>query len=474
MKTVIKHATIATMDPVIGELPTGDILIQDGRIEAVEPQIDTDAEIIDATGMIAIPGLIDTHRHTWQTALRGLLADGVIPDYIRGVRLQMAPRYRPEDMYWGNYAGALDALNMGVTTIVDYCHNIVTPDHAHEAIRGLRDSGVRALYGHGLSPINENTFAGSASGQGQEASAFKQRLATARALRSEYFSSTDQRLTFGICPQELLIAPPEEVAEEFATARELSARLVFHANQVCVRQLFHDVELLHARGLLGPDLLLVHCTFNTRHEWELLREYGVSVSVCPETEMQMGMGFPAIREATEYTAGPGIAIDCVSGAGGDLITEARLVLQAVRWRTDEPGYNNWLAPQQITWTTREALTWATINGARCAGLESVTGSLTPGKRADVVLLDARSISMAGWNRLDPIGAVVAHMNAGNVHTVLVDGQVVKRDGALVHADTAAAIGGLESSREYLMANAEAEGGFIPQPPVDIPLYREHA
>ncbi|KQR90722.1 MAG: amidohydrolase family protein [Microbacterium ginsengisoli] len=475
-RTLIRGAAVVSMDDSIGDLPRGDILIEDGTIVAVGQGLDqVDADIIEAGHMIAMPGMVDTHRHTWQTALRGILADGNIPDYLRGIRLQMAPRYRAEDMYVGNYLGALDCLNAGVTSLVDYCHNILDPDGAHAAVTGLLDAGIRGLYGHGMTPVVENTWSESRGGaeSGEESGSYPARAALAREIKSTYFSS-DGVLRFGLVPQELAITPAAEVVREFAFARELGARMTQHANQVIVRQLFSDVAVMHRHDLLGDDLLLVHCTFNTPEEWKLLEGTGTMVSVCAETEMQMGMGYPRIAEATRHTPGPSLGIDCVSGDAGDMISHARLVLQATRYRSDEPGYERMVAPQQMLWTTRDALRWLTINGAKAAGVDDVVGSLSPGKRADVVLLDMSGVSQAGWNRRDPAGAIISQAHAGLVATVLVDGRVVKRDGRLVHVDLPAAMRRMDASQGYLYDQMDANGGFIPQPPIDIPLYRERA
>ncbi|GAA1680174.1 amidohydrolase family protein [Microbacterium lacus] len=477
MRILIRGVAAATVDDSLGDLERTDILIDGALIAAIAPDISADVdEVIDGSGMIAMPGMVDTHRHTWQTALRGILADGNIPDYLRGIRLQMAPRYRPEDMYAGNYVGALDALNSGVTTLVDYCHNILDPDCAHAAVGGLRDAGIRALYAHGLTPILTNTWSQSRGGarDGGDPAALHTRAQLAREIRDAYFASDDQLLRFGIAPQELAIAPAADVAREFALARELGARITMHANQVMVRQLFEDVEVLHRERLLADDLLLVHCTFNTAHEWELLEGTGVTVSVCAETEMQMGMGYPAISETTRHTPGPSLGIDCVSGNSGDMLSHARLVLQASRYRADEPEYAQWRAPQVMAWSTRDALRWATINGARAAGVDHLVGSLTVGKRADIVLVDMSGVSQAGWNRQDPTGALISQGNAGCVHTVLVDGSIVKRNGRLAGVDDRAAVRLLEESHDHLYGQMHDHGGFIPQPPIDIPLYRERA
>jgi cytosine/adenosine deaminase-related metal-dependent hydrolase len=420
--------------------------------------------------MIAMPGMVDTHRHTWQTGLRGILADGNIPDYLRGFRIQMAERYRPQDMYAGNYLGGLDAINSGVTTIVDYCHNLLGPDHAHASVTGLRDSGVRALYGHGMVPVTSNTWGEAKGGvdDGPNVNEFETRASWAREIKGEYFSSDHQLLRMGIAPQELAIAPASEVKLEFELARELGARITLHANQVLVPRLFKDVEVLHEHGLLGNDLLLVHCTFNTDHEWELLRDTGTTISVCAETEMQMGMGFPVIREATDFTAGPSLGIDCTSSTGADMISHARLVLQVSRWKADQPAYATKHMPTEMKWRTSDAIKWLTVNGAKAAGVDDLVGTLSPGKRADIVLLDMSGVSQAGWNRRNPGPAIIAQTNSGNVDTVLIDGKFVKRHGELVHVDVKAAFATLEESTDYLWKQMDENGGFIPEPLVELP------
>ena len=473
MRLLIENAAVVTMDSAIGDFERANILVENGRIAAIRPGLEAaDAERIDASSMIAMPGMVDTHRHTWQTGLRGILADGNIPDYLRGFRLQMATRYRPQDMYAGNYLGGLDALNSGVTTLVDYCHNILDLDYAHASVNGLRDSGVRALYGHGMVPVTSNTWSESRGGSasGLDWDDFATRSSWAREIRQEYFSSDDQLLRFGIAPQELAVAPIADVKREFELARELGARITFHSNQVLVRRLFKDIEVLDANALLGDDLLLVHCNFNTDHEWELLRDTGVTISVCAETEMQMGMGFPVIREAVENTPGPSLGIDCTSSTGGDMISHARLVLQATRWREDQPQYEQMRQPTVMRWKTRNALEWLTVNGARAAGVGDLVGSLTPGKRADIVLLEMGGVSQAGWNRREAAAAIVAQTNSGNVDTVIVDGVIVKRAGKLVHVDVNAALSTLARSSEYLFEQMDLNGGFIPEPPVELPVF----
>lgn len=477
-RILIKNASVVTMDDSLGDFEVADILIEDGAIKDIRPGIDAEAsveaEVIDASGMIAIPGLWDAHRHTWQTGLRGILADGRIPDYLRGFRLQMATLYRAEDMYAAQYAGGLDCLENGVTGLVDYCHNLIDEDYARASVEGLQASGVRGLFGHGMVPVTENTFAdgkGLSEGSDNLDLSSNWRFELARKIRKEYFNDSDV-LQFGIAPQETAIAPAAEVAQEFALARELNARITFHANQVAVPDGGQrDMNTLLEHDLLGPDVNLVHMTFSNPDEWDIIDGTGASVTVCAETEMQMGMGFPVIEQATRHTkAGPSLGMDCTSSTSGDMLAHARLVLQCTRWLSDADHYRNFTHPKKINWTTRDALAWITINGARAAGVDHLTGSLTPGKRADIVLLDMSGIAWAGWNRADPCSMVVSQANSRNVHTVMVDGQIVKRGGPLLHIDAKGAVDRLEASHDYLVDIMNQNGGFIPQPPVPLPLY----
>ncbi len=477
-RILIKNAAVVSMDDAIGDFEKADILVEDGQIREIRPDIDRDgkieADVIDAEGMIAIPGLWDAHRHTWQTGLRGILADGRIPDYLRGFRLQMAPLYRAEDMYAANYAGGLDCLENGVTGLVDYCHNIISEDYAHAAVEGLKASGVRGLYAHGMVSVTENTFAGGkglTEGNQERNLSHNWRFELARRIRAEHFSG-EGILGFAIAPQELAIAPAADVAQEFALARELGVRITFHSNQVAVPDGgMRDMHTLAGHGLLGPDVNLVHMTFSNPDEWDIVAGSGASVTLCAETEMQMGMGYPVTAEATKFTsAGPSLGMDCTSSTSGDMLAHARLVLQCTRWLGDASHYRDFSHPKKIHWTTRDALSWITINGAKAAGVDHLTGSLTPGKRGDIVLLDMRGIAFAGWNRKDPCSMVVSQTNSRNIHTVLVDGKIVKNGGQLIHVDVNAATRRLEQSHDYLNEMMDRNGGFIPQPPVPLPLY----
>lgn len=468
-RVLIRNASVITLDPELGDLPRADILVEDGDIVAIGPDLGvSDAETIDASGQIAIPGFANTHLHTWQHALRGVCADWTVKDYVRCWRIHLGPMYRPEDMYVGNYAGALDALNAGVTLVVDYCHNVVTRDHAREALRGLRDAGVRALFGLAYTPVLDHGFSTErVEVENEDLPDHDARVRFAHQLAGEEFSSKDGLVTLAIVPQEIEIADWDDVVAEFRSARELDAWISIHANQVLAPKRWEDVRKIHRAGLLGPDILFVHCSFAADDELKLIADAGASVSVQAETEMQMGMGFPITGKLIEHGVAPSLGVDITSNGSGDMFAQMRMALQVGRMLADDAFYQRSEMPEDVSLTTRQALEWATVNGARGAGLGDRVGTLTPGKVADIVLVNGNDFNLIGWNREDPVGTVVMQANAGNVSTVLVDGRIVKRDGKLVGVDPAAVRRQVEGSQAFVRGWAGEHGGILPQPRIEL-------
>ena len=152
-RTLIRGARVIEGDPATSAGEVSDVLVDDGRIAAIGPDLESDAEVLDASGGILAPGFVDTHRHTWQTAMRGICADWTLLDYFRGIRIAASAVYTPEDIYAGNAAGALEALDAGVTCVLDFSHCLISPDHADEAVRGLREAGLRGVFAYGMFPV---------------------------------------------------------------------------------------------------------------------------------------------------------------------------------------------------------------------------------------------------------------------------------------------------------------------------------
>lgn len=453
-RIVVKNGTVLTMEP--GATPRrADILIEDTRIAHIAPAIDhPDADVIDATRCIVMPGMIDTHRHVWQTQLRGITYDWSLKDYIRSVRFQAAAHYRPEDMYAGNHLGMLEAIDAGITTVLDFSHCINTPEHADAALAGTRDTGIRSVFALGLNDVPGATF-----------TTLGQRIDHARALRNADLSSDTALVTMGISLSDVLVAGIDRVTQEVATSRDLGLRITLHANAVMFPQPVSEVAFLEHAGLLGPDLIWVHMNQTTDDELRRVADTGGAISTTPETEMQMGMGAPAHGRFMDVGGQCTFGCDVISNNSGDLFPQLRLALHAERMRRNAIELDNHHGPDTITPTALSHLEGATINGARALGLDSRTGTLTPGKEADLIVIRADAPNTHPMN--DPVATVALHAHAGNVDTVLVAGRILKRDGRLL-ADPSRRLRLMDESHAHLFEAIHKTGGLIPQPPAPLP------
>jgi 5-methylthioadenosine/S-adenosylhomocysteine deaminase len=440
-RTLLRGGHVITMDPAIGDLATGDVLIEDGKIAAVEASIEADAEVVDATGRIVIPGFVDTHRHTWEASIRNVAPDATLDDYFVEILDTFAPLYRPEDVYSSNLAGSLECLNAGITTLVDWSHINNTPEHPDAGVKALQETGIRAQYAYGSAntSLAAYWFDSSIAIPGDDV----------RRVRESYFSSDDQLLTMALATRGTGFCQDEVVRSEWALARELNIPITVHVAMGRMAGRFGMVKALSTMDLLGPDTTFIHCCYLSEEEWRLLADSGGTVSIAPQVETQMGHGWPPTAKTLEYGLRPSFSIDVVTTVPGDMFTQMRAAFAADRARTNAIWWEK-NEPAEGLLTHRQMLEAATINGAFVAGLESRTGSLSPGKQADVVLLDATAINMAPIH--DPVAAVVLCADVSNVEGVLVNGEWRKRDFKLV-ADVANARTLVENSRDYLLAEA---------------------
>jgi cytosine/adenosine deaminase-related metal-dependent hydrolase len=440
-RILLSGGQVITMEPAIGDLATGDVLIEDGKIVAVEPSIEADAEVVNATGRIVIPGFVDTHRHTWETAIRGVAPNATLDDYFVDILDTFAPLYRPEDVYSSNLAGSLECLNAGITTLVDWSHINNTPEHPDAGVKALQETGIRAQYAYGSAntSLAAYWFESTIAIPGDDV----------RRIRETYFSSDDQLLTMGLATRGTGFCKDEVVTSEWALARELNIPITVHVAMGRMAGRFGMVKALSTMGLLGPDTTFIHCCYLSEEEWRLLAESGGTVSIAPQVETQMGHGWPPTAKTLEYGLRPSFSIDVVTTVPGDMFTQMRAAFGADRARQNAIWWEK-NEPAEGLLTHRQMLEAATINGAFVAGLESRTGSLTPGKQADIVLLDATAINMTPIH--DPVAAVVLCADVSNVEHVLVNGEWRKRDFKLV-ADVANARTLVENSRDHLLAEA---------------------
>ncbi|WP_367319445.1 amidohydrolase family protein [Streptomyces sp. HUAS ZL42] len=444
-RTLLRAGHIVSMDPDIGDLPQGDVLIEDGRIAAVQPEISADAEVLDMTGRIVIPGFVDSHRHTWEASIRGVAPDATLDDYFVDVLDTFAPLYTPEDVYAANLAGALECLNAGITTLVDWSHINNTPEHPDAAIQALTESGIRAQYAYGSAntSLADYWFESKIAIPGDDV----------RRIRAEYFSSDSGLLTMALATRGPGFCVNDVVTAEWALARELDIPITVHVAMGRLAGRFGMVKQLHGLGLLGPDTTYIHCCYFSEEEWRLVADSGGTVSVAPQVETQMGHGWPPVMTAIEHGLRPSLSIDVVTTVPGDMFTQIRSAFGAERARVNADCWQANLPVPETMLTARQMLGIATANGAHVAGVEDRTGSLTPGKRADVVAIDATALNVAPVH--DAAAAVTLCADVSNVDTVLVDGVVRKRDGRLV-ADVARARRLVEESRDRLLAAKEAK------------------
>ncbi len=439
-RTLIRGGRVLTMRDGSGEERL-DILIAGDRIARVAPHIEPDdAEVIDASGMIVLPGFVDTHRHTWQTQLRSVAADWSLYDYLADMRLSFSALYTPEDAELGNYAGALEAVSAGITTVVDHCHIINSPEHADKALDGLEASGIRAVFCYGLFPNpRQLPFQ-----PGLDPAVLRE---DARRIRRDRLASDDGRILFGVA-SEIEAMPFEAIAGELAFARELGAqRISCHIAMGCYDQGQRYVERFAEQGLLKSDLLFVHGAAFTDHELALIRDAGAGISSTPETELQMGMGFPVAERARLFGARSSLGIDIVSNNSGDMFAQMRLMLQATRALENLALERQGKAPRTIRMKARDVLRLATLGGAEALGLEDRIGTIESGKSADLTLIRTDALHMTP--AIDAVAAVVLYANVSDVDTVFVAGRPVKRGGALSQVDLAGLTARLQSSRARL-------------------------
>jgi 5-methylthioadenosine/S-adenosylhomocysteine deaminase len=443
-KTLIKGGQVLTMDRDIGDLAKGDVLIEDDKIAAVQPEISADAEVIDASGFIVIPGFIDSHRHTWEAAIRNVAPNATLDDYFVEILDTFGPVYRAEDVYASNLAGALECLNAGITTLVDWSHINNTPAHPDTAIKALQETGIRAQYAYGSANLSLADYW------------FESKIAIpgddVRRIRETYFSSDNGLLTMALATRGPGFCVEDVVRSEWALARALGIPITVHVGMGRVAGRFGMINMLNDMNLLGPDTTYIHCCYFSEDEWRLVADSGGTISVAPQVEVQMGHGWPPVMKAIEHGLRPSLSIDVVTTVPGDMFTEMRSAFGTERARVNAECWQANVDIPETMLTARDMLTLATINGAHVAGLESRTGSLTPSKQADVVLLDARALNMAPV--IDPVAAVVLCADVSNVDTVIVDGVVRKRNGALL-ADVNAARAGVEAARDYLIEESAA-------------------
>lgn len=450
---IVRNGHLLTMDAHLGEITDADILIENGHITGIGKTLPApaDAEVIDARHHIAMPGFVDTHRHMWQTQLRGEMTDATLLDYGAVIRGAYSACYEPEDVYIGILAGYLDALNAGVTSLIDHCHIMNSAEHTDAAVRAFRDSGAGGIFCYGLFPNPER-------GVRDEISRIIEPPARlweeARRVRATQFgTANNDRIRWGMALTELEFFPLKYSMREIDFARELGAhKISAHVGLGAASAHTRWVKRLYQAHELRDDLLMVHGWSLTDKELQYMVETGTTLSVTPETELQMGMGFPALQRFTEAGGRPGLGIDIVSNQSADMFTQMRLGLQSVRGLANEKLASRNLFPESLATSTAQVLRHATIDGARALGLADDVGSLSVGKRADIVLIRKNDINIAPAT--NATAAVVHYANVGNIDTIIAGGLIRKQGGSLVGHDIPEIVARLLESTTRVLERAD--------------------
>jgi cytosine/adenosine deaminase-related metal-dependent hydrolase len=457
-RILIKGGTVLTQDDSLGEIPRADVLVEGDRIAAVGPNLPADgAKVIDAEGDIVIPGFVDTHRHTWETSIRTCAPDYTLGAYFGAILDQFAPNYRADDVLAANRWGALECANAGITTLVDWSHIMNTPEHADAAIQGLRDAGIRSVFAFGFpnTSIQAWWFGPDYAGSVERINGDE-----ARRVRSQYLSSDQGLITMGLATRGTNFCKPEVVRYEWELAKELGINITVHVAMDRFGYTKGQLRALKALDLLYPGTTYVHSSHLLDDEWEMVRDSGGTVSLAPQIELQMGHGWAPAQTAEKLGIPVGLSSDVATTAPSDQFTQMHAIFASERARRHQASWDEDLdgnTPTSDLISVRQVLRWATLDGAKVAGIADRTGSITPGKKADLVVIDGSAVNVAPV--IDPVAAVVLAADISNVETVLVDGNVVKRDGRLV-----ASLDGprkdVEASRDYRVSSVEAQAGWL--------------
>ena len=410
-RTALENGLVLSMDDQIGTLDRGTVVIAGDRIEAVggEPDV-AGADVVDASGCIVMPGLIDGHRHMFSALLRGCAADASYEQYFQDVVMTYGAAYAPSDTGAAVALGASEALDSGITTIHAWEHNLHTPDHADAAIEALIRSGLRGRFSYG--PPNEPSVVDRSDVERQLAGRFGREL-------DGLHSTSDGRLHLGLATRGFEFHDRDLWTGEFAFAREHGLPVTAHMSQAGM------VADCAAQGALGPDLLVIHARRTTPEERKALADTGTPVCIASPAIARAGLGRSPVRDLADAGIRLCLSVDSIAGCdSSDMFAVMRIAVLIERVHHEDV----------LAYTPEQALRHATIDAANALGLGAVTGSLTPGKRADVIMVRADALNMAPLNV--PASQLVLAGQPRNVDTVIVDGEVRKRDGVLVGVDVA--------------------------------------
>lgn len=412
-RILLRGSTVITMAQDRPDFERIDILVENGRITRMEPMLEIpDVEVFDFTGRILIPGLVNAHLHSWQAALRSVGADWTLLEYLAQAHAGLAQHYTPEDMRIAARACALNQINCGTTTLGDWCHNVQTKEHADSTIQGLIESGIRGVFLHGM----PHKFRQSEHPM-QEVD---------RLLRGPI--AAHDLLTLGIAIPGPQYSKKEIALADFRGARERDIIVSMHQSGGKPGEAW---EAVRNANLIGPKTNIVHGN-EIPDDWlKIFVDAGASFTSTPENELGQGHGFPITGRLLSYGSAPSLGTDVDTVLSGEILTAARIALAQQRGLDHEQQrQTTGLFSPKPTISSKQALSWATTEGARALGLSDRIGRLEVGMQADIVVIDAQAINL--WPAHDPI-ATALQASIANIEAVMIAGQWRKRDYKLLDA-----------------------------------------
>jgi 5-methylthioadenosine/S-adenosylhomocysteine deaminase len=437
-RTLLRGAQVITMVPNRPEAEWADILVEGDRITQVGADLDGDgAEIVDLAGRIVIPGLVNAHLHTWQTGLRGIGADWTLLEYLSRMHGDLAPRYRPEDIHIANLVGALNQINCGTTTLGDWCHNNPTPEHTDAAVEALHKSGIRAVFLHGTPSRPPDV---------------PHPLSEIDRLRDGPIRATGL-VSLGMAINGPQSSTPDVAVADFRAADERKLVVSMHQSGGEPAAAWDAVR---AAGLFGPRTNIVHGA-GLGDDWiTTLTQAGVTFTMTPENELGHGHGTPITGQLLRAGAAPSLGTDTETAVSSDVIGAARIALAYQRGLDhDHSRRATGMLSTTNSITSRQALSWATVEGARALGLAEHVGRLQPGMQADLVAVDATALNL--WPSPSPVAAAL-QANVANIEAVMIAGQWRKRDHRLVDVALEDLKHALLESGRRLLTPARATSG----------------
>ena len=436
-RILLRGAHVVTMAPNRPDTERIDILIEDDRIAAMGDRVDaTGADVVDLTDRIVIPGLVNAHLHTWQTALRFAGADWSLLEYLAHTHGHVARRYRPEDMYIGTLAGALNQINCGTTTLGDWCHNCLTPAHTDAGLDALTAAGIRAVFLHGTphgGPTKPHDV-----------------REVDRLLDGPIANST--LLTLGMAIKGPQLSTPDVAIADLRAALDRGVIASMHQSAGAPAKGWGAVG---AAGLWGPHANIVHGTGLTDDWVKRLVDAGATFTSTPENELGQGHCTSITEQLLRAHAAPSLGTDTETAVSGEVLTAARITLARQRGLThDLELRRTGLSAATAAPTSKQALSWATVHGARALGLSDRVGHLAPGMQADLVVIDARALNL--WPAHDPIAAAL-QAGIANIEAVMIAGTWRKRHHDLVDTDVDMVKDRLKESGERFAHKIRATG-----------------